>query len=132
MLGLKPFECIVIRNVAGRFATAATDITALDTLFHISQLVLLQHSNCGASHVTKGQVLDSIRAKRATITSDELAQIALRLPMVPNNDRELVEDLKAVKECTFIRKDLLDTVVGLYLDVDTGVVRIVSPDGSKI
>ncbi|KIX10055.1 uncharacterized protein Z518_01136 [Rhinocladiella mackenziei CBS 650.93] len=131
VLGLKPYECIVIRNVAGRFATATGDIAALDTLFHVSQLVLLQHSNCGASHVTKEQVIDSTQVKRPEFgvgNPAEPSALEARLPMVENNHQALKEDLRAVKQCGFLRQDLIDSVVGLYLDVDSGLVTRVYPD----
>lgn len=131
VLGLKPYECAVIRNVAGRFHTAAAEIAAFDTAFHIDRIIILQHSNCGANHIRKQQVLDKVRRDRPdfdAVGGIQLAGLEARLPVREDNDRTLREDLKAAKRCGFLRKDLLDSIVGLYLDVESGLVTRVDPD----
>lgn len=134
ILALTPRECIVIRNVAGRFATAASDIAALDTLFSIRRVVLLHHNNCGASHITNQAVLDGLREKTPDFVMGDdadaagVADLASRLPAKEDNDKSLREDLARVKQCRFLRKELLDNFVGLWLDVDTGLVRRVFPE----
>ncbi|EXJ72216.1 uncharacterized protein A1O5_04720 [Cladophialophora psammophila CBS 110553] len=131
-LNLDLRECLVLRNVAGRFSSAASDIAALDTFFHISQIILVHHNNCGASHVTKQQVLDGVRQRRpefVTTTVGGFAGLEARLPMKEDNRDSLVEDLERVKTCGFLRKDLVDGIVGLWLDVETGLVTRVFPDG---
>ncbi|KIW97158.1 uncharacterized protein Z519_02550 [Cladophialophora bantiana CBS 173.52] len=130
-LGLNLRECLILRNVAGRFSSAASDIAALDTFFHISQIILVHHSNCGASHITKQQVLDGICQKRpefVTTTAGGFGELEARLPMKEDNRDSLVEDLKRAKTCGFLRKDLVDGIVGLWLDVETGLVTKVFPD----
>jgi len=120
----------IIRNVAGRFTSAASDIAALDSFFHISQVVLVHHSNCGASHVTKHDALDSIREKRPDFPVAGYADLESRMPMREDNHKSLQEDFEAAKKCGFIRKDLAETVVGFYLDVESGLVTRVYPNSS--
>ncbi|OAP61099.1 hypothetical protein AYL99_03300 [Fonsecaea erecta] len=119
-------ECLVLRNVGGRFASASGDIAALDTLFHVSQIILVHHTNCGASHVTIEQVRDGVHQKRPDFTG--FAELEGRLPMKEDNPKSLLEDLERVKKCGFLRKDLIDGVVGLWLDVETGLVKRVYPE----
>ncbi|KIX98215.1 uncharacterized protein Z520_06295 [Fonsecaea multimorphosa CBS 102226] len=120
-------ECLVLRNVGGRFASAAGDIAALDTLFHVSQIILIHHTNCGASHVTKQQVLDGVHQKRPEFTGFA-EELEWRLPMKEDNHNSLLEDFERVKSCGFLREDLIDGVVGLWLDVETGLVKRVYPE----
>ena len=40
-----------------------------------------------------------------------------------DDDRGLKADLKLLRECKFIRKDLAEGAVGLWLDVSTGLAR---------
>ncbi|OCT54957.1 carbonic anhydrase [Cladophialophora carrionii] len=127
-LKLVPRECLVLRNVGGRFSTVAEQIAALDTLFHVSQIVLVHHSNCGASHVTKQQALDSVREKRPEFT--EFTELEARLPMKEDNHESVIEDLQMVKHNGFLRKDLIDGAAGFWLDVETGLLTRVYTDGS--
>jgi len=131
VLGIKPYEGIVIRNIGGRFITNASDIAALDTLFRIHQIILLQHDNCGASHITTPQVLDAVRAKRPEFEAAggrTSAELAARLPAKQDNYESLKEDLKTAKQCGFLREDLIDNMVGLWLDVNSGLVTRIYPD----
>ncbi|OAL35573.1 hypothetical protein AYO20_05192 [Fonsecaea nubica] len=125
-LNVQVRECLVLRNVAGRFASVAEDIAALDTLFHISQIILVHHNDCGASHVTKPKILDRVHKKRPEYTA--FAELEERLPMKENNRDSLLEDLERAKKCGFLRTDLIEGIVGLWLDVDTGLVERVYPE----
>ncbi|KAK4939224.1 hypothetical protein LTR10_020420 [Elasticomyces elasticus] len=130
VLGLKPYECAVIRNVSGRFHTAAAEIAALDTAFHLERIIVLHRSNCGATHITKQDVLDKVRQDRPdfdAVGGIQLAGLEVQLPVREDNPLALREDLKAAKMCGFIRKELLNSVVGLYLDVDSGLVKRIHP-----
>jgi carbonic anhydrase len=119
----------VLRNVGGRFSTVAEQIAALDTLFHISQIVLVHHTDCGASHVTTQQVRDSVREKRPEFT--DFKELEARLPMKEDNYNSLIEDLQQVKHNGFLRADLIDSVAGFWLDIETGLMTRVYADGSS-
>ncbi|KAJ9612124.1 hypothetical protein H2200_003721 [Cladophialophora chaetospira] len=127
-LKLSVRECLIIRNVGGRFSPIAEQVAALDTLFHISRLILVHHTNCGASHVTKQQALESIREKRPEFT--DFKAVEEKMPMFEDNQKALVEDLEKVKNCGFLRKDLIEQTVGLWLDVETGLLERIYPNGS--
>ncbi|EXJ62894.1 carbonate dehydratase [Cladophialophora yegresii CBS 114405] len=127
-LKLMPRECLVLRNVAGRFSTVAEQIAALDTLFHVSQIVLVHHSNCGASHVTTQQGLESVREKRPDFT--EFKELEARLPIKEDNYESVIEDLQMVKRNGYLRKDLTDGAAVFWLDVETGLLTRVYADGS--
>jgi len=131
-LNITAGEALVVRNIAGRFANAAPDIAAADTFFHLDQIILIHHSNCGACHITVQDGIDSVRAKRPEFK--DFAGLQYRLPMKEDNHKSLLEDFERVKNCGFIRQDLIDSVAGFWLDVETGLLTRVYPDGqtSKI
>lgn len=76
--------------------------------------------------------MDAVREKRPEFFDDQaqVQRFERGLPMHPDDWRELVRDLNRVKECAFLRRDLLDQVVGFWLDVETGLVVRVFPDGT--
>ncbi len=123
VLGLQRLECIAFRNVSGRISPVLRDIAALDTFFHLNQIVILHHNNCGATHFTLDVQMDDIRAKCPDASEEELETVARLSPVRPDDDTALRADLKTLSECSFLRKDLLANVMGLYLDVKTGLVR---------
>lgn len=134
VLGLKPYEAIVLRNVSGRFTPVEVDIAALDTRFDVSQIILLQHTNCGASTITVKDMIESVQENRPElIGTQELADLEPRFPSVDHNSHRLLNlELQAVKNSKILRKDLIDNVVGLYLNVDTGLVEVVSPESTTV
>ena len=67
--------------------------------------------------------MDDIRAKCPDASEEELETVARLSPVRPDDDTALRADLKTLSECSFLRKDLLANVMGLYLDVKTGLVR---------
>ena len=93
--------------------------------FHVSQIVLIHHSDCGASHINKEQALDSIRKKRPEFT--DFKELEARLPVKEDNRKSVVGDLQLVKSNGFLRNDLIDGVAGFWLDVETGLLTRVYP-----
>ena len=75
-------------------------------------------------------VLDSIKQKRPELKdSDYLTGLEGKFPSLDRDShRGLKYELRAVKESKILRKDLIDNVVGLYLNVDTGLVDRVFED----
>jgi carbonic anhydrase len=123
-------DCFVLRNAGGRFATAAEQIAALDTLFTVEQIILVHHSNCGTSHVTKQQTVDRVKEQRPEFTAFEA--LKARLPMKEDNHLSLLEDFEQVKNCGFLRKDLIESVVGFWYDVETGLVTKVEQGQTQL
>ena len=51
------------------------------------------------------------------------------MPVKEDNCNSVIEDLQKVKDNGFLRKDLIDGAAGFWLDVETGVLTRVYPDG---
>ncbi|KAH8893608.1 carbonic anhydrase [Thozetella sp. PMI_491] len=123
VLGLKPLECIVFRNVSGRIAPVLPHIAALDAFFHINQIIILHHNNCGATHWTLEHELHDLKSKCPDATPQDLEEVRKFCPAREDNDSGLKEDLKMLRACRYIRKDIVEGAIGLYMDVQTGLVR---------
>jgi carbonic anhydrase len=126
-MSLGPRECLVLRNVGGRIASSATDIAALDSFFRIDQIIMIHHSNCGASHTTKEKALQNTREKRPDTT--DFSDFEARIPIKEDNHNSVIEDLHQIRSYGFLRKDLIENVHGFWLDVETGLLTRVFADG---
>ncbi|KAJ9605832.1 hypothetical protein H2200_009681 [Cladophialophora chaetospira] len=126
VLGFKPYEIICIRNVSGRVTPALIDIATLDAFFHINQIIVLHHTNCGVTHLTPERGLNDLLSKCPDLTPKQ-AQYAKELsPIRSDDDNWLKADLKILRETPYLRKEIAESAVGLYLDVKTGLVREVN------
>jgi carbonic anhydrase len=123
ILSLKPYEAIVIRNVGGRITPALTDLAALDCLFHLDQVVILQHTNCGTTHITKDQLRQDVKTKCPGLVEEEVEGVMEKCPLKNDSEEALKSDLRILKECGFLRKEVLEKSMGLWLDVKSGLVR---------
>lgn len=120
---MEPSEALVIRNAGGRFNPASVDIAGFDCLLDVKRIILLQHNDCASTFLTKDQVIDDVKAKRPDVGEEQIEQLRTRLAMRLDDENGLVSDIRDAKNCTFLRKDLTDSIVGLYLDVNTGLVK---------
>jgi carbonic anhydrase len=127
VLGLMPNEAIVIRNPGGRvtpdFLRSLAVLAAVamtDNLSAAYELILMQHTDCGLSHLSPETNAD-VLASFFGITPDEVANKQLGDP------REAVRsDVSLLRSNPLVPRTLV--VSGLVYDVDTGrVERIVPP-----
>jgi carbonic anhydrase len=117
----------VIRNPGGRVWSALPDIVALDSRFGIHQLVLLQHSDCGTSHLTEELVHQNVKD---AVEPDSGETLAFRDEVVnfeiSHGEEGIREDLALLKKKGFLRKEMVESTVGFWLDTFSGVVKRVS------
>lgn len=125
VLGFKPYEIICSRNLGGRITPALTDLAAMDTFFHLNQIIILHHNNCGTTHITSDQELQDIKSKCTDVSDQELKLVVQLSPARVDTEDALNEDLQRLRECKFLRKDLTESAMGLYLDVKTGLVKAI-------
>ncbi len=102
---------------------ALTDVAALDAFFGINQVVILHHDNCGATHLDVEHELNDVKSKCPGVTAEDLERVAKLSPARVDDDSALKADLKTLKECRFIRKDIIESSIALYLDTKSGLVR---------
>jgi carbonic anhydrase len=117
-------EAIVARNPGGRVWSALNDIVALDARFGIQQLVLLQHTDCGTSHLTEELVHERI-AEAAEPTTDKTLKVRDEVVRytISHGEEGVREDMALLKASKFLRRDLVDRTVGFWMDTTTGLVK---------
>jgi carbonic anhydrase len=127
IFSLSQAEAIVVRNPGGRVLSALPDILALDSRFGIQQLVLLQHSDCGTSHLTKELLHERVKeaaepdSKETLEFRDEVVKY-----QISHGEEGIKEDLELLKSKKFLRKELVDSAVGFWLDTFEGTVKRIS------
>jgi len=107
--------------------SALPDIVTLDSRFDIRQIVLLQHNDCGTSHVTKELVNKRISD---AVKSDDEETKKMRDNVVEHKishgEEGVREDLGLLRTSPFLRKELVESAVGFWLDTFTGLAKVVS------
>ncbi|KAJ9602353.1 hypothetical protein H2200_013208 [Cladophialophora chaetospira] len=126
VLALKPMEAFCLTNMSGRIKPALNDIASLDSVFNLEQVVIMHHSNCGSTHGTIDQFRHDLKANCPELSSLELEDVVQHSAIRRDEDRELKADLQLLRECKFIRKELTEGAVALWLDVNTGLAREVN------
>ncbi|KAI1184262.1 carbonic anhydrase [Nemania serpens] len=110
---------LVVRNASGSPAGNIFDIVALDSLLGISEVIIVKHTDCGATYMTGHDVRNHI-----TKHNPGLAGTLDDLPDLTTTDivQKTRDDVDLVKSSPLVRKELRDTVSGLLYDIKTGKV----------
>ncbi|KAI8625820.1 carbonic anhydrase [Xylariaceae sp. FL1651] len=118
-LGLKKGEVLLVRNASGTPARNLIDIAAIDRLAGITEVIVVKHTDCGATHITSDQVREHI-LKHNPDAAAELANFSLQT----TNDiaKRTKEDVDLIRSSPLIRKELRDTASGLLFDLKSGKV----------
>ncbi|KAF2670223.1 hypothetical protein BT63DRAFT_424175, partial [Microthyrium microscopicum] len=124
VLKIKPIESIVLRNPGGRIWTALPDILAIDARFDISQIIIFQHSDCGTSYLDESLI---VKKFGESVKPDDSENVKIRDDVIKykvhNGEQSVRDDLALLKKQTYLRKELIDTAVGLYMDTHTGLIK---------
>ncbi|KAF2429674.1 carbonic anhydrase [Tothia fuscella] len=116
-LGLKPGELVVtVRNVNGHIAPNLNDILALDVLLGFKEILIVHHTDCGATHFKEDQV-KGILSERAPGNKEVAFMQFGAIGDVPLSVRD---DIAILKASPLVRKELLENVHGYVLDIKTG------------
>ena len=127
VLGLEPNEAIVLRNPGGRLTQAVlhelavlATIGALEGVAAAFELVLMQHTDCGMSHLSAIDHADLL----ATMFGINPTDVAAR--HIDDPTKAVVTDVELLRSNLLMPRDLV--VSGLVYDVDTGkVATIIAP-----
>ena len=126
LLGLKPGEAVVIRNIGGRITPGTLQTMGMLTRIAQSEggnpagpfhLIILQHTQCGIAHLEENP---DLLAGYFGIGKEGLPAKAIADPHVA-----VAVDVAALKANPALPGDWL--VSGLVYDVTTGLVEVVVP-----
>jgi len=126
-LGLQPNEAIVLRNPGGRLTQSVLDqLTVLATIGLLEgvavdfELVLMQHTDCGLSHLSPIDQADLL----ATMFGIDPSEVSAR--HIGDPAKGVATDVELLRANPLLPRGLV--VSGLVYDVDNGLVEtIVSP-----
>ncbi|KAI1127225.1 carbonic anhydrase [Nemania abortiva] len=117
-LGLKDEDdAILVRTASGTPARNIIDIAAIDRLAGLTELIVIKHTDCGATYITENDVRNHIIEHNPDLAG-KLDNFTLQ------TTKDIVErtklDVELIKSSPLIRKELRDTVSGLLYDIKTG------------
>ncbi|KAI0438082.1 carbonic anhydrase [Xylaria telfairii] len=112
-------DALLVRNASGTPARNIIDIAAIDRLAGLTELIVIKHTDCGATYITESDVRNHI-IKHNPELEGKLENFTLQ------TTTDIVErtkqDVELIKSSPLIRKELRDTVVGLLYDIKTGTL----------
>ncbi|KAI8946643.1 carbonic anhydrase [Xylaria longipes] len=110
-------DALLVRTASGTPARNILDIAAIDRLAGLTELIVIRHTDCGATYITQDDVRNHI-LKHNPGLAGKLDSFAVS----PTTD--MVEgvklDVELIKSSPIIRKELRDTATGLLYDIKTG------------
>ncbi len=120
IFGLKPGDSVIMRCIAGHPQRVFNDILALDAVFSMKDLVVLHHTDCGATYFTEEGVKTELKKrgnKEEEVDGMQFGAISTSL------EQSVVDDLEFLKTSLYIRKELAERTRGFLYDIKTGKVR---------
>lgn len=122
-LHLNTGEAIVIRNPGGDTISALPGLLALDALVILSDIIVVKHTDCGATVYRDDAIRDDLK-KRAPERAAEID--GMSFGNITGSLKDSVkENLSYLKGSSFVRKELADKCIGFVYDLKTGVLTAV-------
>ncbi|KAF2871110.1 carbonic anhydrase [Massariosphaeria phaeospora] len=116
IFGLEVNEVPVLRNVGGRARTAVWDVAVLDTLVDVAEVVVLHHTNCGATLNTDAHIASTLGARsERELAKYDVEGICFAADGIAASVRD---DVAFLRQHPFVRKET--RVVGFVYDIWTG------------
>ncbi|KAI0970965.1 carbonic anhydrase [Xylaria arbuscula] len=113
----------LVRTASGTPERNITDIVAIDTIAGLSEVVVIKHTDCGATHITDDTVRRHIVKHNPDLAGKVDDFTATAFTDIVQRTKQ---DVDIIKSSPLIRKELRDTVSGLLYDIKTGeLTRIV-------
>ncbi|KAI0128348.1 carbonic anhydrase [Xylariales sp. AK1849] len=123
ILGLQPGEAIIIKNAGCNVPRNLADILLLDQITGLEEVLILEHTDCGATHVSEEGLRQAIK-KYAPNNAKEVGVIDFgTFKDVEKRARDSVE---FIRNNPLVRKELAQNTVGAVYDIKTGKVVQVS------
>jgi len=116
-LGLNPLDfTLVIRNTGGRVEFAMKDIMLFSAFMKLKSVIVIHHTNCGASHFKDDIIRDTLFSRHP----DHPEVKDLVFGAFEDLEQSVRDDLKLLKSSPFVSKELADNSYGLTYNIKTG------------
>ncbi|KAH6959562.1 carbonic anhydrase, partial [Ilyonectria sp. MPI-CAGE-AT-0026] len=109
-----------IRNLGGQAEISIHDVATLDSEFRFKELVVVHHTDCGVTHMTKDGVYAYLKENLPDATAAALEAFPIRI--FSNMEEGVRHDLEVVQKSPYLRKELTDSVRGFVFDIKTGLL----------
>ncbi len=115
---LNTSEVIVLRTPGGSAVSALSGLLALDTLIGITDIIVVKHTDCGATMFRD----DNVKQKLKERAPDRVAEIDdMNFYMITTSLEDKVkEDLAYLRGNTLMEQKLRDRITGYVYDLETG------------
>ncbi|KAJ4186365.1 hypothetical protein NW759_016939 [Fusarium solani] len=113
-------EIAAIRNLGGQAEISIHDVATLDSEFLFKELVVVHHTDCGVTHMTKDGVYAYLKENLPDATATALEAFPIRI--FSNMEEGVRHDLEVVRKSPYLRKELKDSVRGFVFDIKTGLL----------
>ncbi|KAI0467774.1 carbonic anhydrase [Xylaria cf. heliscus] len=110
-------DVLLMRTASGTPARNMIDIATIDRLAGLTEVIVIKHTDCGATYITEHDVREHIIKHNPDLagTLDDLD-----LQSTTNMVERTRLDVELIKSSPYVRKDLREKVSGLLYDVKTG------------
>jgi len=122
MFDLHKGEASVIRNVAGRAKMALVDVITITELAPITDIMVVHHSDCGATHFTEKSMKKQVKT-RVSGHDEELEAMYFGEIVGGDVEESVREDVEFLRTSPFVKKEL--KIHGYVIDIISGKLETV-------
>ncbi|KAI0020773.1 carbonic anhydrase [Xylariomycetidae sp. FL0641] len=119
ILGLQPFEAVVVRNVGGDVTRNIHDMLMFDQLVPVREVLVMQHTDCGVTYLPEDTARAGLKAK-VPGHDDEVDGIPFQF--FTDVYDQARKNTRFVREHPLLRKELAENTMGVVFDIKTGKV----------
>ncbi|KIW84748.1 hypothetical protein Z517_00136 [Fonsecaea pedrosoi CBS 271.37] len=121
---LKTGEVVVCRVAGGNAQLAVNSLLSIDTLLNFTDVIIVQHTNCGATmyrdNVVKGELHKRAPSLEAEINNMEFYEITGSL------EENVKKSMTFLKKSPFVPESLKSNIRGFVFHIDSGELKEVT------
>lgn len=123
-LQVRSSEALILRNIGGHVVPFLPDIATLDAVIGLTEVMVIHHTDCGATHYTDSMIRDVVNSREPGAIDSSATFGA-----ITDLEQSLKDNVAAARASSLIRRELKDNLHGYIFDIQTGEVRHVDGTG---